>query len=96
MRLASFKNRITLWFLSTSNLCITVAHLTVLFGGQQVLLKEKATHLTQVGLKRLVLRPLLRKLSLGLGTLVLDILLASILLPSEHDGDEREHERDYE
>ena len=55
----------------------------------------------------LVLRTLLRKLSLGLstlalyllrlfGALVLDLILANVLPPGEHDRNEREHDRDYE
>src|SRR5215217_840300 len=64
-------------------------------------------HLIQVRLQRLVLRSLLCERLLGLGALVLDllrvvgalgleILLALILLPSEHHRYECEHDRDYE
>jgi hypothetical protein len=47
-------------------------------------------------LQRLILRTLLRKLSLGLSALVLDLLLASILLRSEPEPDGDKHEWNYE
>jgi hypothetical protein len=61
----------------------------------------------EVGLQRFILRTLHCKLSLGLsalvldllrllGTLVLDLLLASILLRGEPEPDGNKHERNYE
>jgi hypothetical protein len=44
----------------------------------------------------LILRTLLRKLSLGPGALVLDPLLASVLLRREPEPDGGKHERNYE
>jgi len=58
--------------------------------------QEKATHLIEEGLQHLVLRPLLCKISLGLGALVLDPLLASVLLHRKQEADDDESERDYE
>src|ERR687895_35602 len=55
-----------------------------------------ATHLIEVSLQRFILRTLLRELSLGLRAFVLDLILANVLLPGEHDRNEREHDWDYE
>ena len=43
-------------------------------GFTQILFKHETIHLIEVGLQRLILCVLLRKLSLSLGALVLDLL----------------------
>ncbi len=69
--------------------------------------EKQVVHLTKVSLQRLVLRLLLRKLSLGFGTLVLDLLrflgasvldplLASVLLDTEQEPDDDQSKRDHE
>jgi hypothetical protein len=62
------------------------SYLAIHFGLTEILLREKATHLIEVGLQRLVLRPLLSQLSLGLGALVLTLSL--LHLEKEADDDE--------
>jgi hypothetical protein len=63
--------------------------------------------LIEIRLQGGLLGTLLLQISLGLGAsvldllrllgaLILDVLLASVLLPSESDRDEREHDRDDE
>src|SRR3712207_7196791 len=50
---------------------------------------------SEVGLQRLVLRTLLRKLSLGLGALIFYRLLASVLLQREHEADDDERSEEH-
>src|SRR5215216_1501963 len=61
-----------------------------------MLLQHERAHLAQVRLKCLILRTLIRELSLGLGPLVLDHLLALVLLRREQEADDHESERNHE
>jgi hypothetical protein len=53
-------------------------------------------HLIEVSLHRLILRTLIRELSLGRGAVGLDSLLPLVLLCCKPESDDGKHERNYE
>jgi len=62
-----------------------------------MLLQQKHAHLIEVSLQRFILRILLRrKRSLGLGAMIFDLLLASVLLHRGHEAESGKSQGDYE